>query len=199
MEITRSIQMMIVEETSGKEACAEISEICKEWRDFSTRSIEETPDVAKQAMYRRAYSVTAFVRTKTKGSKTTPFIRNYTTAICYGLDLKIRGFAILKLTHLPLKIYKKPQPIPKPDPQRTYIRLCYLSTNPENLYQELGYKGVGTALIQFLFEKCVSESFAGIFVEPVPGAVSFFEQFNFIQAIGTDSKSKNPMIWRPDR
>jgi hypothetical protein len=195
-----TINSMTVEEVSGEEIYHEIFPLAKFWRDISWELRERTEDPDKQKMYERANKVNGFVRTKLKEMKgESHFLYHNTVAVCYGIDLKIRGFAVLKVTHLPLVAHKKRQPIPKPDPEKTFIRLCYLSTDPRNLYGELGYKGVGTSLVQFLFQKCITESFAGIFVEPVPEAVSFFQKFGFVEAINSGSESKNPMLWRPSQ
>jgi len=173
--------------------CKAISLLAKSWRDEAETRITAATEPEHASLYRRSFIVNRICRNVAKNESS--FSYHFSVVIDLGLDLHIRGFALLRLIEFPLIAYKHRQPLLKPDPNKTFIRIVYLSTDPHNLLGELGYKGTGTNLVQFVFDKCIRGRFAGVFVEPVIEARSFFTKFGFIDH--PDPKAPNGMLWQP--
>lgn len=122
------------------------------------------------------------------------FKSTFSIEICYGEDLEIKGFAFIKPIRLPIQ----ENPDASSQSSESFLHLNYLSTDPHNLDRTTPWKGVGTHLIQSLFQKCVDEGFQGIFVEPLPSAEPFFKRYGFSLSDSTGSK-KRAMVWKcPD-
>jgi hypothetical protein len=170
-KVQNNPRLLHVEELSGKEIHSEISEISKTWRDLSKQYYTNTTDPNLRSLYERSFIVNRIIRNRCK--KESHFLRHYSVAICYDLDLTIQGFALLK-TIKPSK-----NDVKQPNPDKNFLFIAYLSKKPEELSPTSNVKKVGEKIIHSLTLKS-KEQFIGLCADPIPQAQSLFRSLGFV-------------------
>ncbi len=167
----------------------EIQGTAKSWITVSTDKLKVLKDSPERGLFCSSRTVNRAVLKRCQSPA--DFIRLFTTIICYDLDLRIRGFALVKDLEIKETTDTKKT--------RKFLYLNYLSSDPQNLFNKIRdeasfLKGVGPSLIHFLFKKCVLDKYAGIFVKPLHSARSFFTHLGFVNAPDTGPQRRS-MIW----
>jgi hypothetical protein len=183
------VQPIYVEELNASEEMRlELKALSHTWSVLAIERLNSTKSESEIQTYNaaRIVNLVTFQRT----CRITNFKRTFSSVICYGIDLNIRGFALVKPIMLPIE---KSGARSREHPKR-FVHLNYLSSDPNILFDKREWKGIGFSLIHFLFEKCIRENFAGVFVEPLSSAEPFFTHLGF-SVSDTTGSTKRAMIW----
>lgn len=171
-----------VEEIPGDERTRlEMNMLTQSWLSIAETNQNSAIDPSKREIFdaSRIVNKVAFQRS----GRCDNFKRLFTVVICYSFDLKIRAFAYVKVVEL-----TRQKSEGKESKIKRFLHLNYLSSDPANLCQESRFKGAGSSLLYFLFEKCIQEKLAGIFVEPLPQAQRFLIKHGFVASSYTLSQ-----------
>lgn len=145
----------------------EVKSLACLWRDFSYDKSVQSDD----PLYKSAHRVNTVIAWRSYSRNL--FIKKFKVIACYGIDLKIRALALIRVKVLG---------------RQPYIYLNFLSTDPTQFHATNAIRGTGARIIQFLKHRCINEGYSGIYVEPLETARIFFQKHEFVAS--TESQNR---------